>query len=737
MIRKSCLFLCALALCFSLNAQNKMSAYTQLMLNSYRNVETADLSSSVKAQMLGGVDAKTRSAKAIIALHENEEAPLTELAELGVNVDCVLNGYITANIPVDAFEMVANLTAVKEVTMARPVTLASDAARRLSKVDGVHRGEFMSKAFNGEGVLLGIVDSGVDFNHINFKKEDGSTRIKIAGVYDRAYEAYNIYYNPEQILTLGTDNADASHGTHVAGIAGGGYKANGYYGMAPAADLGIFGLENNLYDADIINGIFWIFNQADSENKPSVVNVSIGSTLGPHDGTSYFNQVVDGMCGEGRIVVAASGNSGDEKIYLNKKFTSSSTELATIVEYSGNSYTSMADAWSNDDTQFGIQFFIYNRMDGTEIYKSSTFMPDSASYSEYMWSNVDKDLKNYFSGTIGAGGELSAYNNRYNMVALISGTTKNSNYRVGIRYIGKAGSEIHSWAYPSPNQFVSSGGGDYQEGSTNSSFNDMACGKNVISVGAYNSKLSFVGIGADGVAGAETYPFTYRNQTVGDISYFTGYGVDYTGRVHPDIVAPGFSLVSSVNSYDSNTVNANYSTLIDEVTIEGEFRRYHWGDMMGTSMASPVVTGVVALMLQANPNLTPTQVRDILQSTAAKDLYVNNSLSEQWGAGKVDAKAAVNKALKTTSIKDITMPDEEVMIYPNPSNGRFIVYVGESIEPVNVNIYNLNGALVYKNNSMPIDGEIDVNVTGQVAKGIYVVKVENSNINYSSRLIIK
>lgn len=730
------MFSLVLVLCSSLNAQEKMSAYTQLMLNSYKNVEEESLSSAMKMQLLSGVKTKAHTAKAIIALQENVEAPLDELASLGVSVECVINRYITASIPVDCFEAVANLDAVREVSMAKPITLANDAARRLSKVDGVHKGEFLPSAFNGEGVLLGVVDSGIEFNHINFKNEDGSTRIKIAGVYDPSYEAYNIYYNPEQIATLTTDYTGTSHGTHVAGIAGGGYKANGYYGMAPSADLGFFGLENNLYDTDIINGIFWIFNQAESENKPSVVNVSIGSTMGPHDGTSYFNQLVDEMCGAGKIVVAASGNNGNERVYLNKKFDAYTKEVASIINYSGTNYTSMVDAWSNDATQVGVQMFIYDRMSGTEIYSSEIFMPDSLTYQEYMWTSKDSKVKDYFSGTIGVGSQLSPNNNRYSVMALISGSTKNTNYRVGIRFIGKEGSEMHAWVYPTPTEFTSSGGLNYEEGTSFNSFNDMACGSSVISVGSYNSKKSFTGIGDDGIAGTGTYPFSY-NMTVGDVSDFTGYGVDFNGRVHPDIVAPGFSLVSSVNSYDSETVSSNYKVLIDEVQIEGEWSKYYWGDMMGTSMASPVVTGAVALMLQANPNLTPAQVREILKSTAARDFYMSMSSSEQWGAGKLDVKAAVTKALQITSIKDISMPEEVVMLYPNPSDGRFAIYVGDTQEIVNISIYSMNGSMVYNEKSVPYNGLIEVDVTDTVIKGVYAVKVGNNEINYSSRLIIK
>ena len=721
------------------------------MLNAYQQTKNSDISSIKNSRFLAGLNTvgEIERVDAIIILHDNADIPTEAFETFGVKTECIVGNALTASLPIENFDKVAKLDEVKMISLPKPVNLYNDAARLKSKVNEVHAGISLPQSYKGEGVILGIVDSGIDFNHINFKDENGNSRIKLAGCYNPSEDAYKLYYAPENIALLETDLKDASHGTHVTGIAGGSYTKNKFHGMAPASDLALFGLENQLYDNHLINGIYWIFNHADSENKPAVVNISIGSTMGPHDGTSYFNQMVDQMCGDGKVVVMAVGNNGDEKVHLNKTFTNASAtnpQLSTIINCSGAAYTSMVDTWSNDGTHIGIQFFIYDRMNSKEVYSSKIFNPtveefenDEDSYIEYIWNQNDTKLTTYFNGTIGCGAETNIYNNKYNVFCLINGSTTSNNYRVGIKFYGEQGTEMNSWAYPTPTEFSNQSNINYLAGTTNNSFSDMICGKNVISVGSYNSKIEFSGIGDDGVEGSNVTNFGYR-VTLDDISYFSSYGTDLTGRVHPDICAPGLSLVSSVNGYDTATTVTNKSVLIDEVSIEGDTRKYHWGDMPGTSMASPVVAGVVALMLQANPNLNATEIREILQSTAVSDEYTTNN-SSQSGAGKLDAKAALVKAIQSSAIQtknnSLSVADDVIMLYPNPSDGKFTVFAQNAKSEITVGIYNLNGAMVYNETTKPDNGIVNINASGTLVPGIYLVKVEGENINYSSRLIVK
>ena len=728
----------------SIYANGKMSAYTQLMLNTYHKAGTVNAQQLRRSGLLSVKDNSNNPlVSAIIQLNKGAEIPSDEFSAIGVTIEANIGDFLTVTLPINAFGEVSEIDAVKSISLSKPVSTYNNVARKSIGVDAIQAGEGLPKAFNGEGVIVGIVDSGIDFNHINFKTDNGDTRIIYAGCYNPTADAYIINSDPAKIAELTTDTPEASHGTHVAGIAAGSYSKNGYQGMAPASDLVMFGLENQLYDAHIINGIFWAFNQADALSKPAVVNVSIGSTIGPHDATSYFNQIVDEMCGEGRIVAIASGNNGHENIHLNSTFASTSTttaQAATVVTCSGGSYTSMLDIWSNDATPIGTQFFIYDRMSGKEVYSSQIFQPSGEEYQEYIWSSSQDSINvaKYFRGTIGFGTEINQYNLKYNTIALISGSATSNGYRVGIKFYGQKGTQMNCWAYPTPTTLSNMGKSTYLSGTSDGSYNDMACGKNVISVGSYNSQMEFTGIGSDGKAGNEITSFHYNTSgKVGEISYYSSYGTDLTGRVHPDICAPGFSLVSSVNGYDIATVKDNYSTLIDEVRSNN--RNYHWGDMMGTSMAAPVVTGTIALWLQANPYLTPEQIRNIMQETAIHDTYTE-AKPDMAGGGKLDAKAGLIKVLQSstiTQINDMALTKDIVMLYPNPSDGKFSIYIHNTKSHVNTSIYNLNGGMVYNETTLPDNGIINIDASGTLSPGVYIVNVSSENINHSSRIIIK
>src|SRR5690606_39080521 len=107
------------------------------------------------------------------------------------------------------------------------------------------------------------------------------------------------------------------HGTHVTATAAGGGRVNANMsGVAPEAEIifvkGIRNAESlgGFSDADVVNGIQYIFEKADELGLPAVVNLSLGAVSGPLDGSTLYEQVISDLTGPGRIVVAAAGTSG-------------------------------------------------------------------------------------------------------------------------------------------------------------------------------------------------------------------------------------------------------------------------------------------------------------------------------------------------------------------------------------------------------------------------------------------
>ena len=268
------------------------------------------------------------------------------------------------------------------------------------------------------------------------------------------------------------------------------------------------------------------------------------------------------------------------------------------------------------------------------------------------------------------------------MVSLLNLSTKSAgNNRLAIRLFGEDGSEIDMWSVVGYVDFVNGGSSAYKAGSADFSISDMATGFQTISVGSYNSRKSITTISGS------TYSYS---MTLNGISDFSSYGVDVNGISRPDIAGPGFTVVSSVNGYDSSTVGS--TTYLCSKVASGS-RTCYWGDMMGTSMSSPAVAGIIALWLEAKSDLDATDIKDVFANTSIVDSYVNQAPAK-FGAGKIDAKAGIIYILNS-GVNDITTKQNVAMVYPNPTDGNFTVYAQGENDGVKLSIYRRNGAQVY------------------------------------------
>lgn len=328
-------------------SRSKLSPYTNMFLEMHKQgVIMADGTLkmplvddvSVKPEVLGLLQKNpitkvmcidgVRMVEAFVVLAD--EAGMDDIESAGAIVVNNAGNVVVARMPVDAIERISELESVVRVEITQPVKLYNNVAREVTNVDAVHSGTGLTSSFIGEGVIVGIVDSGIDFNHIAFKDEDGNTRIVRAFVYD---EAGGRTY--EDIETITTDKSEESHGTHTSGIAAGSVVGNGLQGMAPDADLYLCGLGNHVFDSEILNQVSTIVDYAKQQGKPVVINISIGYNTGPHDGTSAVSQGLSNIVGEGAIVVVAVGNEGEKDLYVHKKFENASSkdvQCQTIID---------------------------------------------------------------------------------------------------------------------------------------------------------------------------------------------------------------------------------------------------------------------------------------------------------------------------------------------------------------------------------------------------------------------
>jgi len=172
----------------------------------------------------------------------------------------------------------------------------------------------------GRGVIAGFVDLGLDTTHPDFRNPDGSTRL--ARLWDQTQEgrhpegfSYGAECGPDEIESGECPEEDSGpyggHGSHVAGIAAGSDAV--YRGVAPEAMI-IF-VKARLEEANVVDAVSYIFNLAAAENRPAVINISLGEHIWAHDGTSPFERALSALTGPGRIIVAAGGNEGSGMIH--------------------------------------------------------------------------------------------------------------------------------------------------------------------------------------------------------------------------------------------------------------------------------------------------------------------------------------------------------------------------------------------------------------------------------------
>lgn len=705
-----------LALCigFTLLAfaqPSKLTNHTRAFVDAQKKATTAEQREQLrKTFALKVADNEEEYVSAYVHFYDADADKEAILEAYGATLNNDFGDFVTSNIPVDAVESLSQDEQVKLVEMGTPVRRRLDKARPAANVDKVQAGTGLSQPFLGTGVVVGVVDGGFQYNHITFYDANNSSELRVKRVWNQS--ANKKYTTQSAIESAQYDDTqdDSGHATHVTGIAAGSYAGNSYYGVASDADIVMvsYGSSNTA----ITDGINYIFDYAKSVGKPAVVNLSLGQHMGPHDGTSTFDKALDAAVGAGRIVCGAAGNEGEYPLY--SEATLAAGESHTFIldpsdqYYSGTK--SFADFWGDEGQKYTMQI-VYLDANGNELAAGTSTAVATATSKTTSWSN-----STYASGSITAYAQMStdATNNRGNVYLYFKNNFKpKNNYKVGFKVTAQNAGTIRVW------------GDDYnsiywEDGQTTHTVGEIGGTANgIITVGAFvTNRRSGYGL-----------------TSVGTIATFSSKGPTSDGRMKPEITAPGACIASAVPNTSAITSSGDFDEA-KSATVNGT--TYYWGYMSGTSMATPFVTGVVATWLQANPNLTPEQIKEIMAQTAQTDSYTGTCPNNTWGYGKIDAYAGLLKVLETTDIKHLeTLPDA-IMLYPNPSDGAFKLFFKQNDNNVNIRIYAANGQQVYAQRIGAVDGQqtLDIDAIG-IASGAYIVKIAGDNTNTTCRLIVR
>lgn len=538
------------------------------------------------------------------------------LLENGCRILAQWDDLYIASIPLYKINNLAKNPDIMRIEAGPHAEIHNDSCAIVSGVQQVWDGHNLPQAYTGKGVVVGIQDIGFDFTHPTFGNRiyrfwDMITPDTVGSHMFVGRE----YTSNEEITSLrhSYDGLQETHGTHTSGsAAGGGYKFE-YSGMAPESDIVLVGnlcgdnvalVDSAEYykytNATDILGFKYIFDYAESQDKPCVISFSEGTTMDMYQGDLLY-EALEKITGPGKIFVAAAGNDG-----LNSRYMQKTADMESAATYVSHPSKNQTGCFVTSDKYITITL---DFCDTTIVIKSEQLvaLPDSC-YNDTIKS-VPVSVYAY----------PSCYNQDM-LVHEINIGNKSFNLKV-------EGDNAYAESYSFRGFFY---GGNAESGLT---VGDPAAAPAAICVGACGYR-----------AGVYNYKDIWKESNVGtkgSRAIFSSRGPNVLGNTKPDILAPGSNIISSYNSFylenhpDASDVDWDVRRFLHNG------RTYEWNSNSGTSMSAPIAAGIIALWLQAKPTLTKEDIIDVFAHTAK---HYDSSLSypnNEYGYGEIDAYAGL------------------------------------------------------------------------------------------------
>ncbi len=650
------------------------------------------------------------------------ENDLNDKASIGSQVADI----ITLKIPLKNLSAIQQFRNIIQLNISERILPHNHKMTADTRVDSVWEGYGLAQSYTGKNVLIGITDWGFDYDHPMFMDTSLSTS-RIRAAWDhfkhQGNQPVGFGYGVEYVTPTELDNANsdtagdyydyATHGNHVAGIAGGSGGGTIHRGVAFESEYLFNSIQLDAGSA--IDAFVWMKNIADNDWKRLVVNMSWGLYyMGTMDGTSLVSQAIDSLSAQGVTFVTSGGNNGDADFHIKKVFSNDSIR-SRIGFYPYSAHQSM---WGQCISMWGEPSNPFNSR--VEVYNSSNQLVANSRYY-----NTDSD-NGYHNNFLVIGSDTVFYNysidsahpnnNRPHQRMRVKNT--HTSLRVVLHSYAASGT-VHYWNVVELSNGVGNWGLDFYSygndgvaGDNLYGLGEPACTKSAITVAAHQSQnVAITG---------QVFP--------GNIASFSSRGPTYDERMKPDVSAPGMNVVSSINSYTTGSYTTATST-----TFNG--RTYDFAAFSGTSMSSPATAGVVALLLQASPTIEPRQIKDILIATAREDSRTGSipaSGSPVWGHGKVTATAALKMAENVVSVNEYKTKENRYNVFPNPSNGNVILQLDNEQTVTSIFITDLNGRLI-KEVTPQNRSQYEINFGG--TSGIYFLNIMTKSETKILRLV--
>lgn len=606
-----------------------------------------------------------------------------------------LNNISAIRIPTLAVRGLAELGSVDGFEFSMdPGRILNDSMRVNNHIVQVHSGGSpLPLAFTGEGVIVGVIDAGIELNHPDFQDANGNTRVM--KLWDQNYPfdtqltpaayGYGQAWDSTMINAGQCPSEDQvayfGHGSTVTGTATGNGMATGAYGgAAPDVDMIIVSnkLDASNWTSAIVDAVEWIFAEADALGKPCVINISLGTYYGSHDGLDAAALMIDDLITQstGRAVVCAAGNSGSFAPYHLHTDVSSDTSF-TWFKYITNSQLGFGaiwfDLWADTADFNNLKFAMgadkvtpdYSYRGRTEFFEVQNAL--NTNLRDTIWgSNGDMISpvlwyaqlrgEQYLMRVILEEPDSSAY--MYRFMSTGSGA-------FDVWSLGLLGSSKMIVDIPSPGVFPDIV--DYVLPDDEQRIVDSwACSPEVVTVANYHGEVDYIDINGD----LQTIP-----GTVDDIASASSSGPTRDGRTKPDIAATG-----------SVTLSCGPLDMLQDLILNSPFKVAPGGFHFrggGTSIAAPVITGAIALYFEKCNEATNIEALNALLNAADGDSFTGVVPNDTWGAGKVNVFEALLTSNYSTAIiilGDTAICGDSLLVLGPPSMNEYIWSNGGTTE---------------------------------------------------------
>lgn len=639
-------------------------------------------------------------------------------------------------LPISQVEHLAHLSTVLRIEANEQAHVTLDTIPRVVNTLPIYQSTAQHPAFTGNGVVVGIMDIGFDLTHPTFYN---GNEYRIRAFWDQLapsddYTRFPVgreFVTTSDILAQGCaiDGKVQNHGTHTLGIAAGSGHDTPYRGVAFESELCVVSnavtndtifIEKSEYDkyttATDALGFKYLFDYAELQNKPCVVSFSEGYSPLINREDSLYAAFLEKLTGSGRILVSSAGNERWKLTYAEKPKDMEMTGAFISCSKKYANYLVKADG------AVTICLYIYDKTTHELLHVKELTMtgeePDGVLKDNITVNEKECEIW------------LSCHKSSAEPHYLI--------YQLELN----ATLDLSSWADVA---IVPKGEGIYAELFGTSSYalcnldvdhrwNAASEGHNILAPGCFAAPIC---------VGATIHRMGYNNvkgeykksdDTQGLLTYYSSTGPAINGLDKPDVTAPGTNIMSSYSSFYYET----YPLVTDEYVMYSDVngRKYPWGANGGTSMSTPIVAGIIALWLQANPHLTREDIIGIFSRTCRHPeeslTYPNN----RYGYGEIDGYRGLLDILGLTDVESISQYHPR-SVQITVSGGQLRLLFTETPRlPVTVSVFSTSGVLLWKQQIQPTQTDTMVPLP-TLSSGIYAIQLTSAEQSVTGSQLIR